>query len=218
MRLYFELSPNTEPVPFDYQHFLIGRLHRWLGQNELHDGISLYSFSWLDKARPMKSGLNFPNGASWFVSFHDPKVAELVKQNAMQDPKVCCGCTVKTIQVSKSPELPPKYKFKLASPVLVRKRLENSTKHLIFSDEESDTVLTQTLITKLKHAKIEFQHVKVSFDRTYKNAHTKLVTINGIKNKASLCPVVVEGDAHVVQFAWNVGIGHSTGCGFGSLH
>jgi CRISPR-associated endoribonuclease Cas6 len=34
MRLYFELTPNTEPVPWDYQHFLIGRLHGWLGRNK----------------------------------------------------------------------------------------------------------------------------------------------------------------------------------------
>lgn len=37
MRLYFELTPNTEPVPWDYQHFLIGTLHKWLGRNELHE-------------------------------------------------------------------------------------------------------------------------------------------------------------------------------------
>lgn len=33
MRLYFDLSPNTEPVAWDYQHFLIGTLHKWLGRN-----------------------------------------------------------------------------------------------------------------------------------------------------------------------------------------
>jgi len=36
MRLYFELTSNTEPVPWDYQHFLIGTLHKWLGRNELN--------------------------------------------------------------------------------------------------------------------------------------------------------------------------------------
>ena len=47
MRLHLKLTPNTEPIPFNYQHQLTGTLHKWLGQNDLHDKISLYSFSWL---------------------------------------------------------------------------------------------------------------------------------------------------------------------------
>jgi hypothetical protein len=43
MRIYLHLTPNTEPVPFNYQRALVGTFHRWLGENELHDDISLYS-------------------------------------------------------------------------------------------------------------------------------------------------------------------------------
>ena len=28
MRLHFALSPNTQTVPFDYQHFLTGAFHQ----------------------------------------------------------------------------------------------------------------------------------------------------------------------------------------------
>lgn len=94
MRLYFNLSPNTEPVPFDYQHFLIGTFHKWLGQNELHDGISLYSLSWLTGAQRSGEMLNFPKGAKWFISFFDIELAKRTIKNILTEPDVCCGMQV----------------------------------------------------------------------------------------------------------------------------
>lgn len=58
MRLHFTLSPNTQTVPFDYQHALTGVFHKWLGKdNPLHDGISLYSLSWLHGGVTMRGGI-----------------------------------------------------------------------------------------------------------------------------------------------------------------
>lgn len=59
MRLHFLLTPNTQTVPFDYQHFLIGAFHKWMGWNEVHDEISLYSLSWLQGGKMFKDGFNF---------------------------------------------------------------------------------------------------------------------------------------------------------------
>jgi len=218
MRLYFELSPNTEPVPWDYQHFLIGTLHKWLGRNELHDGMSLYSMSWLSNGIRDGTRLKFPKGSTWFVSLHDERTAERLKRSVLMDPSVCCGMNVKTIKLSETPNFSGKYRFKVASPVLVRKFDGQKIKHLIFSDDGCDEVLTQTFVTKLKKANLSHAGARVRFDHSFKGARTKLVTINGIMNKASFCPVIVEGNSEAVQFAWNVGVGHSTGCGFGSLH
>ncbi len=60
MRIYLQLSANREIVPFNYQQSLVGAFHKWLGENELHDDISLYSLSWLSKGVPKKGGLDFP--------------------------------------------------------------------------------------------------------------------------------------------------------------
>lgn len=220
MRLYFELSPNTEPVPWDYQHFLIGTLHKWLGRNELHDGISLYSLSWLEGAVRENNALTFPRGGRWFMSFHDSRLTEIVESAALRDPLVCCGMRVLKIQRQETPLFGPRYRFKVASPVLAREKKENgSIKHLLYSDEGVDVNMTKTLMHKLDIAGMheESKGVQVSFDRTYKFARSKLVNIKGIKNKANFCPVIVQGTEKAVQFAWDVGVGNSTGSGFGSL-
>ena len=88
--------------------------------------------------------------------------------------------------------------------------------HYLYSDEEADEVLTQTLRHKLDKAGLNnlVGETSVSFDRNYRGARTKLVTINGISNRASVCPVIVQGPSQAIEFAWNVGIGHLTGSGF----
>ena len=54
--------------------------------------------------------------------------------------------------------------------------------------------------------------------RHYRNAKTRLITLAGSPNRASVCPVIVEGPPSAVAFAWNVGAGNSTHYGFGSLN
>ncbi len=220
MRLHFELSPNIQPVPFDYQHFLTGVLHKWLGNNTLHDGLSLYSLSWLTGSQRVNEGLSFPSGAKWFVSAHDQSLIQQIADAAMLEPDVCCGMKVLSMHQQRTPDFGSSFTFKVASPVLARgQKVDGKVEHFVFSDAEANEVLTQTLRHKLDLAGLSEHTSKASvrFDRSYRNARTKLVTINGIGNRASVCPVIVEGTPEAVQFAWNVGAGHLTGSAFGSL-
>jgi CRISPR-associated endoribonuclease Cas6 len=217
MRLYFELTPNTEPVPWNYQHFLIGTLHKWLGKNDLHDGVSLYSMSWLTGGQRKGEALAFAKGAQWFISCFDVDLCKKILSSSLSDPEVCCGMKVVGVQIQENPDFGDKQRFLAATPILARRFDGKRLVHLTFKDPEADLVLTQTLHTKLKQAGLPVDQVQVSFDRTYPKARTKLVTIKGVHNKASLCPVIVQGPPESVSFAWDVGVGHSTGSGFGAL-
>ncbi len=217
MRFYFELSPNTVPVPFDYQHFLIGTFHKWLRRNELHDGISLYSLSWLSGGKRKSDGLDFTNGAKWFVSLFEIDSAKKLLSSVLRDPNVCCGMKVTGVQIAEPPQLTTNQRFLVATPVLVKKFDGKDIRHMTFTEKEADSVLTQTLQSKMKIVGINDASATVEFDRTYPKARTKLVTIKGIHNRASLCPVIVKGTPQSVTFAWEVGVGHSTGSGFGAL-
>lgn len=218
MRLHFSLTPNSETVPFDYQHFLIGTFHKWMGWNKIHDEISLYSLSWLQNGKMIKSGLNFPHGAKWFISFWDEEIGKQLIMSAMKNPEVCCGMHVNEIQIQDTPEFGSKERFVASSPVFIRKYDENRKAiHLTYKDKDADKYLSETLNKKLKTANLNLE-VKVYFDTNYYTPKTKLVKINGIDNRASFCPVIIEGNPEAIKFAWNVGVGHSTGCGFGALH
>lgn len=218
MRLHFLLTPNSQTVPFSYQNFLIGTFHKWMGWNEIHNEISLYSLSWLQGGKKVKNGFDFPKSARWFISFWDEEIGKQLIMNAMKDPSVCCGMSVKEIQIQETPQFGAKEKFIAASPIFIRKYDEKRKAiHLTTIDEDVDYYLTETLKKKLKTANLD-SDVKVSFDKTYINPKTKLVKVNGIENRANFCPVIIEGDPEAIRFAWNVGLGHSTGCGFGAIY
>lgn len=224
MRLHFTLSPNTETVPFDYQHYLTGRFHAWLGENDVHDAMSLYSLSWLHggvtirDGKRIEGGLDFPQGARWFISAHDETLLQKIADGALRKSAVCCGMNVTEIRTQRTPDFGPRFCFKAGSPILARsKEVDGRVTHYTHADPEVDAVLTQTLRHKLDAAGLDSATAKVQFDHTYRNAKTKLVTIKGIGNRCTVCPVIVEGSPETVQFAWNVGVGHLTGNGFGSL-
>jgi CRISPR-associated endoribonuclease Cas6 len=226
MRLHFTLTPNTETVPFDYQHFLTGRFHAWIGDNDVHDNISLYSLSWLHggvtmrNGKKIEGGLDFPQGARWFISAHEETLLQKIADAALRDSAVCCGMQVTEIRSQRTPDFGARFCFKAGSPILAKsKQVDGVVTHYTYADPEADEVLTKTLHHKMDIAGLDAAHknATVKFDRAYRNPKTKLVTIKGIGNRASICPVIVEGTPETVQFAWNVGIGHLTGNGFGSL-
>lgn len=219
MRLHLSLTPNSKPVPFNYQHQLTGALHKWLGENELHDKISLYSFSWLrGKAERVDGGLHFPNGANWFISFWESKYGSDLIQGIVDKPEVMYGMEVDEVKISKTPSFEREQRFKVASPVLVRKNEDDEKrKHLTFKDEDVDEYLSRTVNKKIKEAGLKSSQLDVRFDKTYHNPKTKLIHLKGTKLRANFCPVIIKGDAKAIEFAWTVGIGELTGSGFGSL-
>ena len=229
MRLHFTLSPNIEPVSFDYQHKLTGVFHKWLEQNALHDKISLYSLAWLDGSRRVRNHLEFPTGAKWFVSFFEDEHAEKLVNGALPDPEMFCGMRVERIEQQTAPDFGTKYKFKVASPVFVKGKQPADGKpphHYLYCEPEADQLMTATLIHKMDAANkgsnaTRFtdadKQVKVSFDREFANPKIKLVRIKNIDHKTSVCPVIIEGTPKALRFAWNVGIGNGTGSCFGSL-
>lgn len=221
MRFSLRLTGNTQPVPFTHLHHLTGALHKWLGANNPeHDGLSLYSFSWLTGSQVQKGALTFPRGATWTLGFHDPDAAQRALAGILQDPEVAFGMRVFEVQEQAAPDFSGCHRFKVASPVLARTYREGGGRdYLMWNDERAGDALTRVLRHKLEAAGFAGEHLDttVQFDQMYGGARSKLVTIKGISHKASMCPVVVTGTPEAVRFAWLVGVGELTGSGFGAL-
>lgn len=218
MRVYLTLTPNTGAVPFNYQPTLVGALHNWLGENELHDGLSLYSLSWLSHGVKRKNGLDFPNGSTFYISApHEELLSALVK-GVFKGHQIRWGMEVREVIIQRTPDFGSEQKFIAQSPVLIKRRPKGREQHLYYfpGNPEADTHLTHTMQLKMERAGIEGV-ATVRFDPEYPNPRIKMTTYKGIKIKGSLCPVIVEGDPRAVQFAWEVGVGNSTGIGFGAL-
>ena len=217
MRIHLKTSKNDALVPFNYHEGLVSAFHKWLGLNIIHDHISLYSLSWLNGGAAQKAGLNFYNGASWFISAHDLSILKQIIQGINKDPYIKYGMAVEEIVIQEEPSFKNQEKFILASPAFIKRTIEDRIKYFLYDDPSSSDLLTETFRHKLQKAALPYEEARVDFDITYSNPTTKLITYKGIKCKASLCPVIISGSPQQIAFAWNVGIGNSTGIGFGAL-
>ena len=227
MRLHFRLTPNDYLVPWDYLPNLAGWLHDRLGdRDDLHEGTSLYSMSDLTHGRVRRGKLDFEGGSSFFLSSHRDDVLVELMANLMKRPltrderdprRVAWGMYVEEVTMERTPTFGSATTFWAKSPVLVREQREDGGRdHALFGEERADGLLTRVLHWKQQQAGLP-QAGAMRFDRGYAKAKSKLIEYKGVKNRASLCPVIVEGGPEVCAFAWNVGAGHSTGVGFGAL-
>src|SRR5690606_27562320 len=183
-RLNLKLSPNTQPVPFDHLHLLTGALHKWLGENELHDGLSLYSFGWLNGAKRVRKTLQFPGGAEWCISCLSEEDTDRLRSGIRRDPLVFAGMRVYEIREQITPGFGPAACFYVDGAVLTRRNRDDGGRdHLTFQDHEADRTLTRTLHRRLAQAGFDGDHLHTSvrFDRSFEKARTKLVTIKGVE-------------------------------------
>ena len=218
MRLYIKLSKNTQIIPYSYQHLLTGLVHKWIGKNnEEHGKSSLYSFSWLQNTSSNNNGINLNRDAYFFISAYDSDLIKKIIKGILSDPETFCGSRVIDVQIKNVPEFSSEEKFFLNSPILIRQRVGEKTKHITYLDENFEHLLTENLKGKLKAANLSTENVLVELDKEYAFPQTKLVDYKGIKNRTTLAPIIIKGTPEQIALAWTVGLGNSTGIGFGSL-
>ena len=218
MRIYLRLSKNSALIPFNYQAFLTGAFHKWMGmENVEHGRVSFYSFSWLQNVEITKAGINLKRDSYFFISAYDEVLIKMIMKGIMTDPSVCFGSFVSAVDIEETPNFSAVQRFSIASPVLVRRFEGEKDNHIVYHDERASDYLTETMQRKLSLARLPADNMKVSFDLTYQHPRTKVITYKGIGNRVNICPVIVEGTPEQVAFAWDVGVGNSTGIGFGAL-
>jgi len=218
MRIYISLTSNKEIVPFTYQTKLTGILHRLIGENNIHDSISLYSFSNLIGGKQVKNGLDFNNGAKWFVSAYDEALIKTMVDGIRNNNEFCYGMKITEVIIQNNPDFSGIEYFKVASPIFVKRKINERENHYTYKDDGVDNLLTETLKTKMKNIGLVDGSLEIAFDRNYLKAQTKLIQYNDVRNRVNWCPVIIKGKNETKQFAWNVGVGNSTGIGFGSIY
>ena len=217
MRIYLKIQTQNTIIPFDHQPLLTGTIHKWLGWNEEHGKVSLYSFSQLEGGKATPNGLRFEKGTSFFFNSHHPDLIKKMVAGIQSDPSLFYGLTVMEIIIQEDPDFTDRNLFFTASPVFIKRRVEDQIKHIRFDDPLAGTYLKETLQTKMEEAGIADESFEIRFETTYPKAGTKMITYNGIRNRANWCPVIIEGKPETKLFAWNVGLGNSTGIGFGAI-
>lgn len=217
MRLHIKIKSGNQIVPFNHQHLLTGAIHKWLGWNKEHGELSLYSFSRLGGGQKMRDGLTFQEGSTFFFSTPNEEMSRQLIKGIQQDPSMFSGLSVVEVIMQPTPDVSEKYLFYPASPIFIKRREGDHVEHIVYHDARANACLKETLQSKLEKAGITDETLDVRFDLSYNRAGTKLISYKGIKNRANWCPVIIEGKPETKAFAWEVGLGNSTGVGFGAV-
>lgn len=217
MRILLIIQTTNTIIPFDHQQLLTGSIHKWLGWNDEHGKVSLYSFSRLDGGKATKSGFQFEKGTSFFFSSHNPDLIKKIISGIQADPSMFYGLIVTEIIIQEDPDLSGRDLFFVASPIFIKRKVGDRVDHIDFNDLRANICLKETLQTKMIEAGISDENFDIRFETAYPKSGTKMITYKGVKNKANWCPVSIEGKPETKLFAWNVGLGNSTGIGFGAI-
>lgn len=217
MRIYLKIKTTNKVIPFDHQQLLTGTIHKWLGWNDKHGEVSLFSYSQLSEGKVMPNGLKFDRGTSFFFSSHEDNLVKKLISGIQTDPTMFCGLTVFEVIIQEDPDLSKRTLFHVGSPIFLKRRVGQNIDHIIYNDPRADACLKETLLTKMNKTGLTDETLDIHFDKYYPKAGTKKITYNGVQNRASWCPVIIGGKPETKLFAWNVGLGNSTGIGFGAI-
>jgi CRISPR-associated endoribonuclease Cas6 len=218
MRLHLKIKADQPIIPFDHQPLLVGTIHKWLGQgNPYHGKTALHSFSLLNGLSATDKGFKTARELYLFISAYETDFIKKIVKGIQEDNTMFSDLRVKDIFMQETPDLAEKEVFYVASPVLLKHWNGESTEHVLFDNPLTTQLLKERLLTKMNMVGLEDDTLSIEFDKSYSRSNTQKIDYNGIGNRASMCPVIIKGKPETKQFAWEVGLGNSTGIGFGAL-
>lgn len=218
IKVYFEKTNKT--IPFNNQHQMNGFIFAMLGDkaSKYHDSFSDYSISGIQGCRMNsdKSGLIFTN---------EPYI-----QITSDDMSVCNDfvCAIINSIDNKSVNLfglhPTRFEtfdfpcgkkfdiIKTISPIL----LKNNGRKITVVDEGWIEALNENCKAKLKHGGIEDSSFKIVIGNK-ENVKRKMVYVGEVFNPCTDGVFTVYGKEETRKKLYNMGLGNSTGTGFGAL-
>jgi CRISPR-associated endoribonuclease Cas6 len=224
MRIKIFLSQNTTEVPVNHQVFLNSYVHKCLGRNnEYHDAKNNYAISSLIGGflNEEKQTVGFKNGAYFTVSSLDLVLINKILIGAMQNPSFGFGMEFKNVEhVSNETFFNGWNHFITLSPFIIKRYIDKKRYSFVTLDEfDFQTSVKRYLITKL--TKIDKTLDLSDFDIIIPRNNgdkVKKVIVKNVLNLGNFCHISIHTNKKVAELLYNIGIGQSTGSGFGTIY
>lgn len=218
-KVSFIVDVRDNFLKYGYHENLYKEVYNRIPSYPYHDEISTHSVGWVrsDYVKPFKDGYFFGESCKWsfgiVVDGSGKYLREFIK-SLDKNNEIIEGVKVKTPSVLKVGN-ENEVEYWAESPILVRRDNE----HLKYSDPDIDEFLTRSIRSKLMRVGIPqsaSQDVKAEFINSDKG-EVKLVSIGNLEYKANFCPIKIEAPSEFQQIILGTGVGHLTGCSFGSI-
>lgn len=215
VKVFFS-KPNVQ-IPVNNQKELNSFIHRCIGENnKYHDKFSDYSISSLQggKLNDDKKTLYFKNNPYIVISSENINfLSEIMMGIQFKNEKLFDMKVSNIIPCGEYNVNPFFDKIITISPILLKNK--NNRKLTIKDDEWLDKLI-ENCKSKLKYLGIIDDTFNIEF-RNKEKAKTKSIYVGETFNPSSLVSLKVYGKKKTRIALYNLGLGNSTGSGFGSI-
>lgn len=220
MRLKIKLSSSNYNIPINNQYIVNNFFHRLLGKNnKYHDTYSNYCVSNLIGGKLIddnKTHVSFNDGGYIVISSYDIELMSQILIGLAEHNKF-----YKDIKVNGFEYLPPEkfYNgwnyFRTLTPILLKIKGQFIT---IDDDNFVDELIAQTKRKLLKiNSNLDLSKFNIIINK-HPSHKIKKVLVRNVINKASQIHLNIFCDKKVADILYNVGVGNSTGSGFGMIY
>ena len=222
MRIKLLLSATNNELPINNQHIVNSFIHRALGKNnKFHDSKNDYSISSLQGGKWIKNtrNISFKNGGYILITSLNKEFLDNIMIGLYTTP------FYEDIKVNGLEFIDEKFVdgwnyFVTLSPFIIKKY--SSKKDYTFNtlnDENFEQLVKNYLINKLLkiNSKLDLSDFNVVIPK-HDNHKTVNTMVKNVKNIANSCHINIYTNKKVAELLYNIGIGQSTGCGFGTIY
>jgi CRISPR-associated endoribonuclease Cas6 len=222
MRIKINFTENKTPVNVDNQSTVNGYIHRCLGEgNKYHDTPSDYSISLLcgGKLNKETRKLSFKNGGYIIVSSIDSEFINKIILGVMNNPDFIHGMRFCGIEPIEEQLYNGWNHFFTLSPFLIKDRWNEGKRFVTLEGDDFEVRVESYLKNKLNaiDSDLDLSDFKVEIPE-HKGHKVKKVMIKNVINHANSCQISIFTNKKVASILYNIGIGQSTGCGFGTIY
>lgn len=230
MRVKFYFSGTKNLVPINNQKELNSYIHTCLGKdNVYHDIFSNYAISSLQGGKLVDNKfLDYSNGSYFYISGdvlgEDTTPLDVITKlmdGVVINPELGWGMKFLRFEVGDYKVGEYCDKIQTISPILLKAKVdERKHRSITFQDVNFIEVLTKKCKMKLKYTNMfsddEIDTLDIKLNKVV-NAKVKIVHVGDIFNICSQVRLVVYGNKKIRKTLYSMGLGNSTGSGFGVI-
>jgi len=220
MRIKIKLK-GKDILPINNQHLLNSYVHNCLGRNnKYHDAANDYSISFLSGGKKEgKDELLYEDNAFFTVSSLDEKFINDFLLGVLNNQKFNENLSFDNVEQINEKFYNGWNYFLTLSPFLIKYHNGEKYTFLELDDKNLNEKLKKNLINKLskidKTLDLADFDIKVNLDNFHK---IKRIMIKNVLNVSNLCYINIFTNKKVAELLYNIGIGQSTGSGFGTIY
>lgn len=222
MRIKVLLTKTEKELPIQNQSIVNSFIHRVLGKdNPYHDSKNNYSISSLMGGKWIKGTdkISFNKGGFIIISSLDKKFLDDIMLNLYTTP-FYSDITVCGIEFIEEKLYNGWNHFATLSPFLIKEyKSKKEYSFLTLNDENFEIKVKNYLLNKLIKIDptLDLTNFDVKIGKRNKNK-IKKIWVKNVVNKANQCQVSVLCNKKVANILYNIGLGQSTGSGFGTIY